>query len=275
MLQVYLCGGRLLVWEAEAIYRLRAEHRLVGRLLGSPPGRSRQSSQCGPPLSLLYEEALLAVEEGFAQLVDGSLLEEGGGEERVGEEGGQVLSDGCYVREADEEADEDGWWMEEGGEEMDSSHWEEGEEEGDLLEAPFFPPAHPTTHSSTLPDSLLTSLSQSLPAPVPSSQAPSLPPSEVQQVGRESNAHTSASSHGPRSTTDGLLASTRRFRAVATHCEALARSDLPSLPLSRLREEGEGRRVHARVFRELWMRGCFITPATTFGADYLWCAHAS
>ena len=69
--RIHLSCGRFLVWEPRHIFLLRCKYRLVGSLLGPMPGKNRQAGECGAPLSLLFEEALLAVEEGFADAVDG------------------------------------------------------------------------------------------------------------------------------------------------------------------------------------------------------------
>ena len=64
-------------------------------------------------------------------------------------------------------------------------------------------------------------------------------------------------------------AQARGFRAVATvHAELAGAPCIPLTP-ARLRLAGAGRLVHAQVFRELWMRGHFVTAGQTFGADYL------
>ena len=73
--RIHLSCGRFLVWEPRHIFLLRCKYRLVGSLLGPMPGKNRQEGECGPPLSLLFEEALLAVEEGFADAVDGRASE--------------------------------------------------------------------------------------------------------------------------------------------------------------------------------------------------------
>ena len=73
--RIYLSGGRFLVWDPRQIFELRCSYRLVGTLVGPLPGKNRQAADHGPPLSLLFEEALLAVEEGFADVVDGRLPE--------------------------------------------------------------------------------------------------------------------------------------------------------------------------------------------------------
>jgi len=46
-------------------------HRLVGRsLIGALPNHKRQNGEKGLPLLLLFEEALLAVEEAIIEVVD-------------------------------------------------------------------------------------------------------------------------------------------------------------------------------------------------------------
>lgn len=67
---IFLSGGRLLVWDPRQIYALRCQHRLVGCLVGALPSNKRQAAQLGPPLSLSFEEALLALQEGVAVVVD-------------------------------------------------------------------------------------------------------------------------------------------------------------------------------------------------------------
>ena len=72
-LRIYQSQGRYLVWEPRHIFALRCTHRIVGSLIGPMPGKSRQAAESGPPLTLLFEEALLATEEEFAQVVDGRI----------------------------------------------------------------------------------------------------------------------------------------------------------------------------------------------------------
>ena len=71
---VVLSPSGFLVWDPRHIYVLRCSHRLVGALLGPPPSRQayRQAADNGAPLSLSFEETLLAAEEGIADVVDGS-----------------------------------------------------------------------------------------------------------------------------------------------------------------------------------------------------------
>jgi len=45
-------------------------HRLVGSLIGALPNHKRQNGEKGLPLLLLFEEALLAVEEAIIEVVD-------------------------------------------------------------------------------------------------------------------------------------------------------------------------------------------------------------
>ena len=69
-IRIFLSGERLLVWEPRHIYALRCQHRIMGCLVGALPSNKRQAAQLGPPLALSLEEALLAAEEGFAEVVD-------------------------------------------------------------------------------------------------------------------------------------------------------------------------------------------------------------
>jgi len=67
-------GFRFLVWDARQGYVLRCAHRIVGCHVGALPTNKRQNSEFGLPLCLLFEEVLLAVEEGFAEAIDVSGL---------------------------------------------------------------------------------------------------------------------------------------------------------------------------------------------------------
>eukprot|EP00908_Phaeocystis_cordata_P006206 Transcript_16824.p2 GENE.Transcript_16824~~Transcript_16824.p2 ORF type:complete len:282 (-),score=64.63 Transcript_16824:300-1067(-) len=69
-LRIFLSGDRFLVWEPRDIYSLRCQHRIMGCLVGALPSNKRQAAQLGPPLSLSFEEAVLATEQGFAEVVD-------------------------------------------------------------------------------------------------------------------------------------------------------------------------------------------------------------
>lgn len=57
------------------MYELRGRHRIVGSLVGALPSMRRQTQDMGMPVSLLFEEALLVVEEGIAEVVDGTNLQ--------------------------------------------------------------------------------------------------------------------------------------------------------------------------------------------------------
>ncbi len=63
-------GRRFLLWKPRQIYSLRCVYRIVGALVGALPTNKRQDVEHGAPLSLLHEEALLAVEEGIVEVVD-------------------------------------------------------------------------------------------------------------------------------------------------------------------------------------------------------------
>ena len=76
--RVYWDGGRFLLWNARHAYELRCAHRIVGSTVGALPTNKRQTCEYGMPLSLMFEEALLAVEQGFAEVVDASTLRTGG-----------------------------------------------------------------------------------------------------------------------------------------------------------------------------------------------------
>lgn len=70
VVRIFLSCGRFLVWDPRQIALLRCSCRIVGTLIGSAAGRIRQADKCGPPLSMLLEEVVLAVEEGFAEVVE-------------------------------------------------------------------------------------------------------------------------------------------------------------------------------------------------------------
>lgn len=72
-LRIYRSVGCYLVWDPRHIYTLRCTHRILGSLIGPAAGKNRQAAESSPPLALLFEEALLAAEQGFAQVVDGRL----------------------------------------------------------------------------------------------------------------------------------------------------------------------------------------------------------
>lgn len=156
-LRVFLSGGRFLVWEPRHIHALRCQHRIVGCLVGALPSSKRQAAQLGPPLSLSFEEVLLAAEEGFVEVVDCASL-------------------------CDESA------------------------------SSTAAPAAPVTPASAPPTA---------------------------------------------------------FRTIPTECAEWRAAPLPALTLELLRTAGTGRQAHARVFRDLWTRGWFVTLGTKFGADYL------
>ena len=59
------------------------------------------------------------------------------------------------------------------------------------------------------------------------------------------------------------------FRTIPTGCAEWSAAPLPTLTLELLRAASTGRVAHARVFRDLWMRGWFVTLGTKYGADYL------
>ena len=77
-MRAYWDGGRFLLWNTRHAYELRCAHRIVGSTVGALPTNKRQTCEYGMPLSLMFEEALLAVEEGFAEVVDASALRTGG-----------------------------------------------------------------------------------------------------------------------------------------------------------------------------------------------------
>lgn len=72
--RIFRSGERFLVFDVGHICTLRTRHRLVGTLVGALPSHKRQEAEHGAPLVLLLEEALLAVEEGFAEVVDADHL---------------------------------------------------------------------------------------------------------------------------------------------------------------------------------------------------------
>mmetsp|Transcript_27357 Transcript_27357/g.45618 ORF Transcript_27357/g.45618 Transcript_27357/m.45618 type:complete len:259 (+) Transcript_27357:156-932(+) len=68
--RVFFSAGRFLVWDALHVQALRV-HRIVGALIGALPMKKRQGAELGIPLLLLFEEVLLALEEGLCEVVDG------------------------------------------------------------------------------------------------------------------------------------------------------------------------------------------------------------
>ena len=76
-IRLYHDGQRFLLWDPRHAYVLRCAHRIVGSLVGALATNKRQTAETGMPLCLLFEEALLAVEEGFAEVVDVSGLQPG------------------------------------------------------------------------------------------------------------------------------------------------------------------------------------------------------
>ena len=163
-LRVFLSGGRFLVWEPRHIHALRCHHRIIGCLVGALPSSKRQAAQLGPPLSLSFEEVLLAAEEGFVEVVD------------------------CVSLSHDESA------------------------------SSTAAPAAPVTPASAPP---------------------------------------------------AVSAPATAFRTIPTDCAEWRAAPLPALTLELLHTAGAGRQAHARVFRDLWTRGWFVTLGTKFGADYL------
>ena len=90
-------GERFLVWTSKDVEVLRTHHRLVGALVGALPGRKRQAADLGLPLCLMFEEALLAAEEGLAEVVDGDAVqpEPGNGSEPNLSRGFHSISTAC------------------------------------------------------------------------------------------------------------------------------------------------------------------------------------
>jgi tRNA-splicing endonuclease subunit Sen34 len=76
-LRCYFDGQSFFLWDAFQAYVLRCAHRIVGNFIGALPTNKRQNAEFGLPLSLLFEEVLLAVEEGFIDVVDVSAELEG------------------------------------------------------------------------------------------------------------------------------------------------------------------------------------------------------
>ena len=79
-LRCYFDGQSFFLWDAFQAYVLRCAHRIVGNFIGALPTNKRQNAEFGLPLSLLFEEVLLAVEEGFIDVVDVSAELEGSGD---------------------------------------------------------------------------------------------------------------------------------------------------------------------------------------------------
>ena len=74
VLRIFRTGKRFLIFDVGHIWTLRTRHRIVGALVGALPSHKRQAAEHGAPLVLHFEEALLALEEGIAEIVDAAHL---------------------------------------------------------------------------------------------------------------------------------------------------------------------------------------------------------
>lgn len=69
MIDIFLVGSELLIWDADAVCELRLEHRICGSLVGSLPRKPWQSTTTSLPMSLSKEETYLLVKMRFARVV--------------------------------------------------------------------------------------------------------------------------------------------------------------------------------------------------------------
>ena len=71
MVRVFHSGGRYLVWQPQDIYDLRANHRIVGALIGSPNQCCKGvAAEPSPPLALSPEEVVLLAELGAVSVLE-------------------------------------------------------------------------------------------------------------------------------------------------------------------------------------------------------------
>ncbi|XP_038051932.1 tRNA-splicing endonuclease subunit Sen34-like [Patiria miniata] len=69
-IELHLCKGKILVWNADDVKLLRETHHIVGALVGSLPRSPRQNAQLGLPLQLMPEEAAVLIEYDVARMVN-------------------------------------------------------------------------------------------------------------------------------------------------------------------------------------------------------------
>ncbi|KAH8833531.1 hypothetical protein DL96DRAFT_1703191 [Flagelloscypha sp. PMI_526] len=67
---IRVSNGKGFVWNVDDIYKLRAEHRICGILVGTLPHMGSQNMFLGLPLQLMPEEVVLLLNEELALLVD-------------------------------------------------------------------------------------------------------------------------------------------------------------------------------------------------------------
>ena len=67
---LFACYGKVYVWDADEVFRIRSTYRIVGSLIGSLPRKQRQNSVCSLPLLLSQEEVTLLLDKGFAKIFD-------------------------------------------------------------------------------------------------------------------------------------------------------------------------------------------------------------
>jgi tRNA splicing endonuclease len=79
-LRAFFDGQRFLIWNPREAFVLRCAHRIVGGLVGALPTNKRQNVEMGLPVALLFEETLLAVEEGLIHLFDARDIKVGASE---------------------------------------------------------------------------------------------------------------------------------------------------------------------------------------------------
>ncbi|XP_054718646.1 tRNA-splicing endonuclease subunit Sen34-like [Uloborus diversus] len=69
MIELCFSNGKAFLWNADDIYLLRKDHRIVGALVGSYPNKPFQMHNKWLPLQLMPEETKLLIEKGIARLV--------------------------------------------------------------------------------------------------------------------------------------------------------------------------------------------------------------
>ena len=67
-IEIRVVNDRAYVYDAQACVHLRAQHRLVGVMVGALPGYRSQDVASGLPLELAPEEATMCVERGWAKM---------------------------------------------------------------------------------------------------------------------------------------------------------------------------------------------------------------
>ncbi|XP_006816241.1 tRNA-splicing endonuclease subunit Sen34-like isoform X2 [Saccoglossus kowalevskii] len=66
---INLTNGKIFIWDAEDVMKVREVHHIMGTLVGTLSRSPRQNIQHGLPLQLLPEEAALLIEYNVAKLV--------------------------------------------------------------------------------------------------------------------------------------------------------------------------------------------------------------